>query len=511
MTSADWKKQHQKIVDQRDTLMPPTWISLDNTKKLRRPATASVHISTRSNTLDNRVCELLEQAEQIIVVSTFLLASPKVEQTLIDAADRGVRVYVMLASEARLGQAETDDDFGLEVLEYHKEMLKRLVGRVLLRSAPQYHAKVVVIDPETAPRGILLTANLTRKALTRNEELAVDLTPSEVNDVWAILRWAMWELAEHELIDASRRFAAVKPINSIEPPRVDLPVTTPSHDTLRKQALTIIDSANSRLIVASFGWGFEHPVIHRLVERVEEGLEVVVLARIRPSVMPALLRLAKAGANVYGFQYLHAKAIWSDSNQALVMSANLESYGLDTGFELGVYLQGSRAVQLEKNLTHWCAKALWRLECQPALGNVNGHARLWVKNKLEDIEIHKSIEVDLGEQTASSADELIIEMPALETTGVLPHPAHEVVCTWTVSAPILQKNAKPKADMANTKPIAKKAVKGKLHDQPVLPAAYSQGKQTVIAVENPSQLPAAIHMKSKLSADSIVVRTSSKL
>ena len=61
--------------------------------------------------------------------------------------------------------------------EQHQDMLNRLGGFALFRSAPHFHAKFVLSDPgKRDGAGLLLTANLTKEALERNQELAVELT-----------------------------------------------------------------------------------------------------------------------------------------------------------------------------------------------------------------------------------------------------------------------------------------------------------------------------------------------
>ncbi|TOM07229.1 hypothetical protein CGH84_24310, partial [Vibrio parahaemolyticus] len=60
--------------------------------------------------------------------------------------------------------------------------------------------------------------------------------------------------------------------------------------------------------------------------------------------------MVEAGAKVFGFKWLHAKAIWNEHNHGMIMSANLQEHGLDTGFELGVLLNGDRAKQLKECL-----------------------------------------------------------------------------------------------------------------------------------------------------------------
>lgn len=497
MSRSDWSKHHQRVVDQRGVELPPTWVAREGTGSLGDELGQHVHISGSRRQVARRVAELLRGAAQMAVVSTFLLANPDVEDALMNAAQRGVRVYVMIASEARLGRDVGNGEFDRRVLSEHKEMLQRLAGHVLFRSAPHFHAKVIVVDPQSNPRGLLLTANLTREALERNEELAVDMTPKEVQGAASLLGWAMWETAEHELVDPNDRFRAVKPLGSLELPDVELPATTPQSTKLRRRALKLIDGARQQLVVASFGWDEEHPVVQRLIERAQAGLEVLVLARVRPAVMPALLRLREAGASVYGFRWLHAKAIWSDQREALVMSANLQRDGLDQGFELGLDLHDDRADELHARLRSWAAAAGWGLELAPSLGEVRGAAKVWSQHKLVDIDVVPTLEVSLGEHNARSADDLSVEPPALPSHGALPRPAHELVCTWTVAAPMLH----PKAKEVLRPGESEKA------RQPYEPPVFKEGQRTVVAVRRADELEAAKRLVAELSADAVVVRT----
>lgn len=439
-----WQAAFVEVVDQRQLTLPPAWIPTHARSARRNERGEAVYESGRRRELAGAVVALLGEARERIVVSSFLLADRAVEDAILAAAERGARVYVLLASEARLGREERDGEFDREVLEQHKAMLQRLGGHVLFRSAPHFHAKVVVIDPHTRPAGLLLSANLTTEALERNEELAVTLTPAEAVEVTSYLRWAMWESAEHELVDPEDRFKSATPLGKVTHPAgaAGVVVTTAHAGSIREELLRLIDHAESRVIVSSFGWDKDHEVVRRLCARAREGLDVTVLARMRPSAMPALLALAEAGAAVFAYRWLHAKAIWTDANQALVMSANLQADGLDHGFELGLRLADRRAAEVRKLLTAWSAAAPWRLEPRPLLGSLNGAVTLWHGERLAEVEIKSSTDVDLGKVTSASAVVLEAPRPPVPANGALPRLTHELRCTWTVCAPVLARNSK---------------------------------------------------------------------
>lgn len=444
------------------------------------------------------VLSLLSQAREKAVVSTFLLADRLVEDAILDAARRGVRVYVLLASEARLGREESEGEFEKRVLDEHKAMLTRLGGYALFRSASHFHAKVVIIDPDKRPAGILLTANLTSEALQRNEELAVTLSEAEVGEATEYLKWAMWEYAEHELLDPNDRFKETRALGKVPHPMRGSAIvaTTAMTNAIRDEILRLIDGARSKVVVSSFGWDEDHAVVGRLCARAREGLEVTVLARVRRASMPGLLALAEAGASVVAFPWLHAKAIWTDAGQALVMSANLQRDGLERGFELGVRLTDSRAQEVLDRLTSWRNAAPWRLVHRPRVGEISGEALLWHKGQLEEVAVKPLMDVDLGTVTAGSADALTAPRPALPDSGELPRLAHELRCSWFVAAPAL----------APTSRELRRPAEGKDQTQRYTPPVFREPSgRVVVAVKSPDELESARAVMAEVGSATIVV------
>ena len=438
-----WTKHCSRVVDQRGYRIPPAWVARSRRPGNQTECGQATYVSGRNRELADRIVSMLDNASEKVVLSTFLLADRKIEDAIIAAARRKVRVYILLASEARLDVENTDGEFEAEMRDQHMRMLDRLGGYALFRSAPHFHAKFVLADPG-AGGGLLLTANLTREALERNEELGVVLTRDEAEDVFTLARWAFWEKAEHELVGPDGRFRPVKPLGSVQHPKPSSRILATTSETrqLRDKAEALIEGASEELVVSSFGWDGDHEIVEFLCVRAREGLPVMALARVRESQMPALLALAESGARVVGFKWLHAKALCADGDKALVMSANLQSDGLDQGFELGVMLEGSRAWEVRDRLDRWRNAPQWELLPLPTLGDIPGKARVWRNNQFDDIEVVTKKEVNLGSVEAESADGLDdAPSPALPTSGELPEPAHQVVYRWSVRTPVLAANA----------------------------------------------------------------------
>ena len=91
---------------------------------------------------------------------------------------------------------------------HHKKPAKTLSNSCLVRGLPHLHAKFIISDPSTNPKGLLLTSNVTQEALTRNPEFAYILDPLEIGDLFEAFRFAFWNDANQELQE--QKWAGVK-------------------------------------------------------------------------------------------------------------------------------------------------------------------------------------------------------------------------------------------------------------------------------------------------------------
>lgn len=411
-----WDQTIEHSLDQRGRPVPPVLVRASASRAEARP-TAPSNWRVAATGVDRAVLtealSLIRAAQQVVVFSSFLLSDGDIQRALIEATARGCRIYGLIAAEAKLDRDVSDeDDFEAKTTESHKQMLNEFAGRMLIRSSPSFHAKCVLADPATASaRGLLLTANLTTEALTRNEELAVRLNATETREVFEQLRYAIWEVAERELVGKGQ-LDRVKPLAevSLPPPARHVIATMGGRCEIRDAMMEMIGAARGSIMVSSFGWDVDHPVVAALFKRANEGVPVTVLARYRATSLPALLKLRKAGATVFCFSWLHAKALVCDDH-AMVMSANLQKHGLDDGFELGVRLAGPDAEALLRLLQTWADHSQWRLEVPATLGDVSGEIVPLPSNALPrkpepTIRIKATETVNLDPVTARSADRL---------------------------------------------------------------------------------------------------------
>lgn len=494
-----WSKECAVEVDQRDKVLPPTWVARTPAPGGEFDGREHVFRSEGGRAAASAIVAGIEAATEFVVVASFLFGDAAIERALVAAARRGVRVYLLIASEARLAKEPRDDsEFDQKLVAEHKSLLQRIAGWVLVRSSLAFHAKVVLIDPHARRAGWLLTANLTQEALERNEEIAVTLSAAEIAAAYECLRWAAWESADHQLVEPGD-FLGVKPLGCVERPSPGggIAATLCGPGSLRREVLGLIDAAEREIVVSSFGFDIKHEVVQRLLARAREGLRITILARTRPATMPALIELRRAGARVLGFRWLHAKAVWTDKREGIVMSANLESKGLDEGFELGVHATGKRAAALRALLEFWIGSARWELHAESNVGACFGAALAWNGSQFLELDVAQHAVVPGPRIVAASADRLESASPPVPSANGLPLPAHRLTLRWVIEAPRLAAGSKPLDPKGTTKP--------KGGEPAVLPRFREPSGRLVVAIRDAADLERARAVVASGGAHAVVV------
>lgn len=394
----------------------------------------------------NELTRALDQAVEVVLVCSFLLADEALADAMLRAAQRGVRVYVLTASDKRIGgQVREDDLFDQRMEAEHKRLLERLAGQVLLRCAEHIHAKFVVTDPQSVrqARAWLSTANF-NKALQDGVELGVVLVGQDAYDLAACFNWAFWCEAEHEL-QGPRRLGAIRRGHPAAPPRPESArvfATLCDGTALREQVLAMIRGARGDILVSSYGLSAEHAAVAALAEAARRGVHVTVLTRPRPAVAAAVALLAGAGATVLAHDKLHAKALVVDG-QALVMSANLEAHGLDGGFEAGALLPAGAARAVAATLLDWIETFPWAYRSDATRGEHLGDFCLATSGLRDGVQ---RVIPELEQQLAAvvTEDALALQDAPAPPVQLPPAPAglpQRVRRVWAVRAPTLPKGA----------------------------------------------------------------------
>ena len=470
------------------------------------------------------VCDCINEAEEMVCITTFLLANRKVVDAVKSAANRDVRIYLLIASENKLEKDyESEGDFSRKCIDSHIMLLDELSGKIFIRSAPSNHAKFVFIDPFTNnAKGYITTGNFTDEGIGgRNEEMHYALEEKEVDILANYFKHAFWNCAKHEM--RSRRFETAEKMNV----SVDLAVKTnqsivtslDGNKSLHDACLSIVKTASKSLVISAFGFDKDNDVVQEIAKKAKEGVKVIILSRIRPKNNDAVEFLCKAGATVYGFHYLHAKCIIADTSKAIMMTANFEDVSFHKSFEVGAIITEKTIINAYSDmLNNWIENSGWQLQLNTKLGNLNGEViQLKDSNFDKKKEIVNSITFDCG-----------IHSPSLELIGNF-EPKEEIkkheltlsdekiyatiVYSWECELPRLEYGSmeiRKKRDKGS--PINPNELQGSLFKRMQLASTESYNPKIftepsgrkVVAIQDDSELEKAIELKKKMKCEAIV-------
>ena len=453
--------------------------------------------------LRQRVVNLIAGARETLCVCSFIIADEAVQQALLEAVGRGVRVYALTAADLKLKPGGDEDEDGDgewthedRIREGHKQMLDSFTGRITLRSSGHYHAKYVIADGQ---RGLLTTCNLTTKAMMENPELGVVLDANTCADLMQTFQYQFWEQAGQELmrkdtldaVQAAKRFDEPVPGNTS---LLRCTYTTDKRSGLLDEVLALIDRAERTLWVTSYGWG--HPdVMSALKAKAAAGVSVHVIGRNHrgPFHTNPMLDLAEGGCQVRGLRLIHAKSLLIDPGAAhaagLVMSANVDQVSLGTSHDVGVRLEGEDVAALHTILEGWwnaSHRLLTKDERATFTGEVSHFDDGWSRLLIVPDEV-----IDHGALEAPSAHKM---------TGVSPPKAslpgkqlrRRLTERWTVVAPRLPKGSKEerwrRAPSTRLTESGKEEVPGVPHDHPVF---LTPDKERVVVVRSLDEAKAA--------------------
>ena len=349
-----------------DTTVPPHWrVYRKETRIIHPKAKRIIPIGGGDNRFRSILLEALQEAKETIMLCSFILSDEEIINEILNAAKRKVRCYLLFSTEVQLRKEYYNTDiteFNKKTLASHKKMLDQMVGKALARTNEHLHAKYLLVDYGTPDQnGYLCTANFTYDALTRNQEVGIILKKREIKELFEFFRLGFWSESNQELARLNS-WDDVKPeslTNLEEFTRIR--TTSNSTQGIKKEILKILNHTRGPLIVASYGLEFDHAVVKKLSE--EAGIrKITIITRPREKNVAAIKLLSNAGAIIISYDFLHAKFICAPKNNlALIMTANLETRGLDTGYEAGVLLEEPQDINdLLQISTEWITHAFYK-------------------------------------------------------------------------------------------------------------------------------------------------------
>lgn len=249
--------------------------------------------------------DAIHGAQRSVELTVYRADRLEIEQALVDAADRGVKVHVLTTTTNR------DDAKHLRKLEARLRATKVQVSQTD-RDLVRYHNKMLIVDRETL---YLLTFNFSFLDIHHSRSLGVIITERQVVDEAIRLFEAD---AKHAPI-ARTEHLIVSPLNS----RVRL---TEYLLGARKQLLIydgrLNDAAMIRLLAAQARAGVDVRVIGEMGKRVKEIV-------VKP--MPQI--------------NLHAQAIIRDGTSAFLGSQSLRKAELENRREVGLIVDDQAVIK----------------------------------------------------------------------------------------------------------------------------------------------------------------------
>lgn len=262
------------------------------------------------------VLEELTASQCTIDVSVYLLSDEVIVAALGEAADRGVRVRVMLEQHPFGGGGTQDEDAeaiasgGVEV---------RWSGSTIRFS----HAKFAVIDQQVA---LIMNQNLTAASFAGNREFGVVTSDPSIVEATQEIFQRDWT---HEA-----------------PPEVGVPLIM-SPDNSRTRYLELIGGAERS--IDFYAEVIRDPgIISALVAAERRGVAVrlIVDEALDEDDQDAAARLSHHGVEIRlaGHVYIHAKLMVIDQEMAIIGSQNFTATSLDENRELAIELSDPNAI-----------------------------------------------------------------------------------------------------------------------------------------------------------------------
>lgn len=324
------------------------WKSTENDK-------LSVIESGEQKILFSKIINEINKAKEFICLQSFLIQDSALIDSLLKAVERNVKVFILSSAEARLkAKIEEETDFIKD--NYIKLLDTKFKNHFVHRTAENFHAKYILIDPNTNPKGFICTNNFTENGFTKNPELAVELKKEQSEELFKIFVYHFWEYSTDEQT-ATNEFDKVKPASKFTLPNLQqILLTSPKtqnnslNETLKKAA----KNAKKSISFSTFQLDKNMELIKVILDNAKQGIEVTLFCRpIEKQFNEQLKELLEAGVQIFFHTLTHAKSLLIDKKEGFIFTANLTENGLENGLEVGVILDDQQTTDLAQIHENW--------------------------------------------------------------------------------------------------------------------------------------------------------------
>ena len=380
------------------------WISTENNN-------LSVIESGKNGLLFHKIIADIELAQEMICLQSFLIQDTQIIDALLKAKqERDVRVFIMGCAEAKLesNPYEEEDSF---ITKGYKTMLEeKFKNNFVHRQAGNLHAKFILIDPKTNPKGYIFTGNFNKKPFFENPELALALTEEQVTELFHVYVYHFWEHTTDEQTENSQ-FDKLHPINKFNlPPLTHILLTSPNPkiSNLNSTLLEAISRTEKELQFSTFGLDISHKLVQTILEKLNKGVAITIYCRPRlKAIKNNIELLARNGAKVICHDLIHAKSLIVDKKEAYIFSANFETHGMDTGFEVGVKLNINQKNDLLYIYDTWKNTFPYEYFYEKKLIEINSYQELDGDGRLNKILTIKEEEIKRNTKKVITVNDLL--------------------------------------------------------------------------------------------------------
>jgi len=315
----------------------------------------SVIESGEQKILFSKIVNAIYKAQEFVCLQSFLIQDSAIIDSLLKAVERNVKVFVLSSAEARLkDRIEEEADF--IKANYIQLIDEKFRNHFVHRTAENFHAKYILIDPKTNPKGFICTNNFTANGFAKNPELAVELNKEQCEELFKVFVYHFWEHSTDEQT-ATAEFEKVKPANKFGLSRLNnILFTSPNSElnTLNETLKKAVKNAKKSITLSTFQLDKNTELIKSILEKAKQGIEVTLFCRPTEKQFNEQLKdLLEAGVRIYFHSLIHAKSLLIDERDGFVFTANLTENGLEKGLEVGVNLSEQQTADLNKIQINW--------------------------------------------------------------------------------------------------------------------------------------------------------------
>jgi len=401
----------------------------------------------KNQIFEKEISKAIDKAKELIVVCSFLIQETEITDALLKAAKKGVRIYILTASEQRLDKDQgKENETENERIEDHKKLLRTLKTKCFIRTAQHFHAKYVIIDPKNESRtGYLSSANFTQHALKNNLEISIKLNEKQIIDLFNTFCHVFWYQAEHESL-SRESLRSVKNIDEhiFDKPK-NLNIFGAKQDIDFKTTLEkTIEETTGPIHLCTYSIDQTTSLFESLIKQLQKGRKIHLYTRPRKKDIEPLARLKENGAQIKGHRLLHMKGMFIEDNKkpvGMIFTGNLTSESFDNSYDVGIFLSRDQYKTILPIIKSWNEIIPLTFFSNIRIKNLKvGKYLRWEKEK-ELFQIEENETINIGEIKIERIRNIKDFESKLKIPDSMKFKAKKFTFTWTIK---VNKNKKPK-------------------------------------------------------------------